>query len=483
MISYLPLLYDDELIYSYFSRIYAHSGYSAYTYFAKNIFKNPKQRIETEFINELTDEMREKLIGIKDMSAIINQHTLAPTYLHFAPYDNKSKAYIALISNDSSYKNKLTLSATGIPKYLKYCPLCASSDRNKYGEAFWHRSHQLEHIDTCHIHNVKLYSSSVSMGGKASPILHPAELEIPLLSDYLEDSNPLSADLVKYIISVLNTPISICNSAKMGKILHSYLYGTKYVSVRGEQRNITLLCTDLRNYFSNTKYKELIVDSRLQKLFTSHRHNFIEICLLAYYLHISPTQLCNRLPATENQTENFDKQVKELYKNGIGINQISRIMGVSSRTVCLTLKPAEAKKRDTKYTCGPLKKDWATIDTNTLPLVKNAIVKLLSSNRPKRITIFAITKELHLPDKTIYSLPLCLAEITKFHESQEEYWTREMIWAYHDTVANNALLQWTSIRRRTNLRRSNAIKCIPLLNKIGTKDAQDLIAIIQSERQ
>ena len=153
-------------------------------------------------------------------------------------------------------------------------------------------------------------------------------------------------------------------------------------------------------------------------------------------------------------------------------------MGVSSRTVCLILKPAEAKERNIKYTCGPVKKNWNKIDEQTLTLVNDSIKKILSSYRPKRVTVFAITKELHLPDKTLYHLPSCLAEILKYRESQEEYWTREMIWAYQDILANSDTLQWTSIRKRTNLRRSNALKCIPTLQANSSADALEIIKIL-----
>lgn len=478
MLAYFPTVHDDELIYSVLCRLYAHTGYSAYSYFASNVFSNPHQRVNIEFINELTEDAWMKLIESISVSKLINFHTMAPAYLHFEASPHKQDAYKFLINNNVLYKTKITFNASGELRYLKYCPKCASEDRRKYGEAIWHRSHQIEHINICHIHAIKLINSTISMSGKVSPTLHPAEIEVPIASEEKEEKNELTIDFVKYLISVFNTPISVDNQMKMGTFLHTQLFGTKYVSTRGEQRNISLLCNELKAFYSDTCFINYITNDRVQKLFTSHRHNFLEICLLAYFLKISPIQLCNRIPTSVNQIEAFDNQVLELFRNGVGTNQISRIMGVSSRTVCLILKPAEAKERNIKYTCGPVKKNWNKIDEQTLPLVKDSIKKILSSYRPKRVTVFAITKELHLPDKTLYHLSSCLAEILKYRESQEEYWTREMIWAYQDILANSDTLQWTSIRKRTNLRRSNALKCIPTLQANSSADALEIIKIL-----
>lgn len=38
---------------------------------------------------------------------------------------------------------------TGTDRYLKYCPICAEEDRQKYGEAYWHRSHQIAKLPKC----------------------------------------------------------------------------------------------------------------------------------------------------------------------------------------------------------------------------------------------------------------------------------------------------------------------------------------------
>lgn len=45
--------------------------------------------------------------------------------------------------------------------YLKYCPICADDDRRQYGEAYWHRVHQIRNMQICTKHNCRLVNSAV----------------------------------------------------------------------------------------------------------------------------------------------------------------------------------------------------------------------------------------------------------------------------------------------------------------------------------
>jgi len=39
---------------------------------------------------------------------------------------------------------------------MRVCPLCVKEDRERYGETYWHLSHQLQGIDVCHKHGCYL---------------------------------------------------------------------------------------------------------------------------------------------------------------------------------------------------------------------------------------------------------------------------------------------------------------------------------------
>ncbi|MDE6282072.1 MAG: hypothetical protein K2M15_09895, partial [Oscillospiraceae bacterium] len=113
---------------------------------------------------------------------------------------------------------------------------------------------------------------------------------------------------------------------------------------------------------------------------------------------------------------------------------------------------------------GAKPEDWEQIDNDTLPLVKDAIRQLQGdgTTRPKRVTVFAVEKMLHLTSKkiTLY-LPRCLAEIRRHEESQEQYWAREVVWATNQLIAAGSPLVWRRIRELTNMRPENYRACLP----------------------
>src|SRR4030095_7232407 len=47
------------------------------------------------------------------------------------------------------------------PEFLRYCPACVAEDRWQYGEAYWHRLHQVPGVIVCPHHAAWLESSSL----------------------------------------------------------------------------------------------------------------------------------------------------------------------------------------------------------------------------------------------------------------------------------------------------------------------------------
>ena len=59
-------------------------------------------------------------------------------------------------------------------KYLQYCPECVKSDREKYGETYWHMIPQLPGVTVCPVHMVPLESSVLTWNNTKYDLL-PAE--------------------------------------------------------------------------------------------------------------------------------------------------------------------------------------------------------------------------------------------------------------------------------------------------------------------
>lgn len=111
-----------------------------------------------------------------------------------------------------------------------------------------------------------------------------------------------------------------------------------------------------------------------------------------------------------------------------------------------------------------------------LPKVRETVKRMYEcgDERPRRITVSAVRKEMGLPDKRFAKLPKCKEEILKYQESQKEYWAREAVWAYRKLIEEGQAVNWTHIRRLTNMRRVDFYGYKPYLTRYGAKEAEKI---------
>lgn len=473
MISFFPEFYPDELVYSLLSRYYAKSGYPAYIFAAEDLFENKLVKPDIEFINPLKKEVIDIITKNTSMESVIKDHTMFPYYGKFIKQERRQKAYETLLKTNGSIYNLLAIPTNKEKRYLKYCPYCVEEDREKYGETYWHRIHQMIDVNICPIHSCKLINSSVIISSRDSPKLKSAEEEFNSFSERTLSDNTTEIKLSKYVMKVFQSDIDINNDICIGKFLHTQMYGTKYVSVRGQQRNMNLICSDF-----NEKYKDLDINFKenwqIQKLLNGYRTNTYEVCMFAMFLNIHPENLINLTLPEKTQEELFDEKVKELHKEGLNYQEIAKRLNASYNIV----KPIGENLYGTYHSKPKPKKDkdnfnkWEQVDIDTLPLVIDAINTLDGDNDipPKRITVYAVEKLLNLPSKRIYYLPKCKEEILKHKETQEEFWARKIIWGVKKIIRENLSLNLTRIESITNIEKENIIRCIPYIGDNDTRE-------------
>ena len=469
---HICLPYEDELLYSVLARAKVKNGYIAYTYAAEDFFLSPKTRPDIEFVNAYSDGLLEELEKIKPFSEWIKENTMFYYYSHFIPEDRKTRAFESLMQRNGEHGKNMCMPAKGNRRFLRICPICYRNEIQTYGEAYWHRSHQMMEIDVCTIHNCRLMESTVKISGTASPSLITASEEFGgEIRQEVQYVSGMELKLAKYVTDTFKE-VSVIGDYMTGRITSKFLYdnleGTKYVSARGEQRHMSLLQSDFNDYYSELRENSFLLKDyeQLQKIFTGYRFNFYEICQVGMFLRIPPKELATlkNNKSIERQITAYDNQVIEMSEEGISGNEIARRIGASSRTVRIILdrqksKPDDKNKTDTsnaKKKCGPKPKDWKKQDNEYLPKVDDAINLIYGAGdeRPHKVTVFAVSKILGLPDKALYRMPKCLAKIKSYEESQEDYWRREVLWAIRTTKAAKREVNWRRIRELTNLRRS-----------------------------
>ena len=483
MIAYFPTAYTDELLYSQLARYYTKSGYMTYTFAAEELFASKAVRPDMDFINSYTSAAVQAITRNMPMEAVIEKHTMFPCYGRFLPKERRQRAFQSLVSMKGNYHNLLPIpqSKNGEVRCLRYCPACAANDREQYGEAYWHRVHQIIGIHVCQIHRCYLMDSSVIISGKATPSLKIAEEMILQSESCVFANHEIEIRVAAYMAEVFQADVDMDSCVTVGEFLHSKMAYTKYRSVRGEQRNIVLFHADFTEYYRNLPQNWFTELWQTQKVLTNDRVNFYEICLMAMFLGINIDELVHMELPEKTQQQLFDEEIYRLHEQGLKYSAIAKALSASYVTVKAIgerrygtyHKPPKASLKS-----GAKPQNWNQIDENTLPLVKEAISQLQGdgTTRPKKITTFAVEKILHLSSKKIsLHLPKCFAEIQRHEESQEQYWAREVAWAARQIKDIGDILTWRKIRDLTNMRRGDFEACLVYISDYADGELNEQI--------
>ena len=198
MIKKLPTIYPNELFYSYLSRTYVQSGVGSSREFSKIVFENGNENPKYNFINKLNKNFKTILFTQIEPNDVITKHTIFNFYGRFLNKNKKIEAISEILEGKNAF-NYLHMPATRSLEYLKYCPLCAKEDRDKYGEAFFHVEHQIDIIKICPHHCCKLKNTIIKNTSSNQTIFTP--LEMCLIDDNFEkiDPNSIEVKVIKYI--------------------------------------------------------------------------------------------------------------------------------------------------------------------------------------------------------------------------------------------------------------------------------------------
>ena len=480
MISYMPPIYPDELVYSWFARYYVHSGHPAYVFALEDLFENRNMRPDVEFINRLDRDARAAITRAIPMERLILGHTMFP-YYRFIENGRLRNALKAMADSGGDAHRLLP-----VPKrkggeqnrHIRYCPLCAAQARESYGEAYWTRQANIQNLDICARHRCRLKESGIEIYGKQSLRPYVAEDEIrDMEPEFVEDG--LELQFAQYLTDVFKKPVCMDNAVAIGEFLNSRLEGSPYLSARGMMRNASLLFGDLMEFYKSLPVQGLTSLSQMQKIFTGYQWDFYEVCQIAFFLGISADEMADPKLPEKSQTERFNEKVAALYKSGMGCNRIANEMGCSPSTVKNANKKKPKAQHDYSVRKGMQREDWEKMDIDMLPSVRDACEQIYYNNggRPGRVTVYAVCRMMGLPGKRFDYLPKCRETIQGYEEKKEMYWAREVAWCYGHLAAGkeNADIRWRNIRDVTNLRKDNFIASFPYLNIFVNEDTESKI--------
>lgn len=490
MIGFFPEAYEDELIYSQLARYYVRTGYASYKTVANELFQNGGARPHVEYFIKFTQEALEAITRNISLEDVIMKHTMYPYYARFYPKDVKKAAFEDLMQMGGGVRNMLTgsLRRYGEDRYLRYCPMCLQEDKERYGESYWHRTHQLPSVNVCPKHHCYLCNSTVLINGTKKLSLTSAGEEIKEVEEPVYSTNHIEKVVAEYITEVFLSDFDMESDVNVGKFLHSKLANTNYLSPRGQNRKLELLVKDFNAvYESIDDRRAFCEDWQLQNVFTGRKRDMNHVCLLSIFLNIGVDELLEMKLPEKTQDELFDERLLALKEEGKSCAEIAKILNVKRKVVQIiyneryfTHKP---NKRETSEKVRKMT-DWKSIDEQTLPLVKAKIVQLRGNeyDKPHRITFNAIERELNLTSGQIrLRLPMCRDEILKQQEPIEKYWARKIIWAVRTLEREGTTLNWYRITSLAGMRRTDLVACFLYLEQMTDQKTVERVYKIMNE--
>ncbi len=439
MINYLPLIYPDELVYSWFCRYFTHSGCLTHNMALSDLLRKRCNNPSKEFIGHLNPKAQNRIEKTYSMEYLVLNHTMYPQYARFIQLEEKKNAIYHLGYDfcDPHYLFAI-LPRTKSDTNFKYCPICVQEDREKYGETYWHRKHQIRNMQTCYKHKCMLVSSEISAKSHTTFTFSSAE-------EYVNDIKPVMADskiqrFSEYMATVFDSDIDFERDIPISAILHYGMVGTKYLSKTCTTKYTKRLSEDLQAYYIDMGLTEIATMSQIQRLWFGKRFDFSVICQIAYFIGMSAEDL--------TQAELSAEQIE--------------------------------KERQTHYMINKQPIQWDKLDNEISPKLEKLAQAVYFGTisdigRPERVSEKMVYREFQLEDHRLEQMPKCRAVFEKYSEPYEENWARRIIWAYNKLKSDNKPFYWSNIRRLSGVKKKNIEKVIPYIHKHTDKTTANTI--------
>ncbi|AFK86117.1 MULTISPECIES: TnsD family Tn7-like transposition protein [Thermoanaerobacterium] len=165
MMTFFPVLYEDEVLYSVLARYHVRSGNTSYKATMKDLFGSTSVTAVMDLPSNIQNLVNNMPFNSRYTEEyLIKSHTLFPFYSAFLPPERAEKVLESMKGeNGGSIYSRTGIMASSITlnQYFKFCPVCAKEDKLQYGELYWHRVHQIPGVLICPKHHVPLYNSQV----------------------------------------------------------------------------------------------------------------------------------------------------------------------------------------------------------------------------------------------------------------------------------------------------------------------------------
>lgn len=444
MIAYFPDIYPDELVYSWFCRYYVHSGCLSHKMALQELYCKRSDNPSKEFIGNLKPEVREKIGRMYPLDKLVLEHTMYLQYARFIPLEKK-KAALECLCRDSCDIHHLfaVLPRDEGEQYLRFCPLCVKEDKEMYGEAYWHRRHQIRNMGICTKHRCRLMESTVSAKSEQSYTFFPAENYVRD-NEFMVEDDIAKTRFAEYIESVFDAPIDLCNDIPVSSVLYDGMSKTKYLKPSGRSRYTKMFVDDINEFYGKIGVCNVASIYQVQRTLLGSGGDFSVVCQIAFFLGMEPEELTS--PA------------------------------LTSEQIC--------QEQESHYMRGAEPVDWEQLDKETVPVLERFVSGVYDGSanengRPERVSERLVYRNMGLSGHQLENMPRCKAIFEQYTESYPESWARKIIWAYQKLKEEGETVYWSDIRKLSGVKKKNFQSVIPYLrNHADVNTISQIIALI-----
>ncbi|AUO07086.1 hypothetical protein NS115_01140 [Paenibacillus jamilae] len=147
-------LYPDELLASFIARNHLLRGHRSIKTTYQSFFHLTAGKPAYDLPSGLKALLQSEQLKIT-LDELIHFHTLYPYYKPFWSIQQCRQVKEEMVADKSQRIQMIAgvmASIIRTHKVLKICPLCLQADLDQFGEAYWHRTHQLPGVLVCPIH-------------------------------------------------------------------------------------------------------------------------------------------------------------------------------------------------------------------------------------------------------------------------------------------------------------------------------------------
>ena len=188
MLGSFPTPYPDELLYSLIARYHVRSGNKSFRQTHEELLETvelqPDKIVLPNNLNFLVSQLPQG--SQLTVESLIKRNTLYPFFRSFlTPIEIYSFKDLLRTKSSTSISQAAKISDKERNRVLKFCPKCCADDLRKYGEAYWHRQHQIPGMLVCLKHKISLSDSEILLENKQIHYYAASQLDLAETEQHL----------------------------------------------------------------------------------------------------------------------------------------------------------------------------------------------------------------------------------------------------------------------------------------------------------